>query len=368
MDKKQVLHFRVLNGIRAIAAIAVLISHISGQLPDFGLNPIFTDNTGQVSGFFLASFGVTMFFALSGFLITYLLLREKEKQPIYIKHFYVRRVLWIWPLYYMFMAICVITYFIFDVDYYHPSLLFYFFFGANIAMIANAMLPFMGHLWSIGVEEQFYIFWPWMARLENKKLLKYSFLFVAVFYGLKFLLYVLQTKFPFLNIGLVALGVSRFHVMIMGCIGAILYYNDSKYISYLTHKWTQAMAWLILVLATLNMFHISSSLIDHEIIALVTIVIIFGQICRKNMIIDLDQKWFNFIGKISNGIYVIHPLLIFLSLQYVGKFAESTLINYILLYGLIIFTTVLLSSLSYEFLDNRFLVYKDRFAKIKSRA
>jgi peptidoglycan/LPS O-acetylase OafA/YrhL len=368
MDKKQVLHLRGLNGIRAIAAIAVVISHISLQLPDFGLNPIFTDDNGQVSGILLASFGVTMFFALSGFLITYLLLKEKEKQPIHIKHFYVRRVLRIWPLYYMFMAICVITYFIFDVDYYHPSLLFYIFFGANIAMIANAMLPFMGHLWSIGVEEQFYIFWPWMARLENKKLLKFSILFVAIFYGLKFLLYVLQTKFPFLNIGLVALGVSRFHIMIMGCIGAILYYNDSKYITYLTHKWTQAMVWLILALATFNVFHISSSLVDHEIIALVTIVIIFGQICRKNMIIDLDQKWFNFIGKISYGIYVIHPLLIFLALQYIGKFENSSVLNYVALYALIIGSTVLLSYISYEFYEKRFLVYKDRFAKIKSRA
>lgn len=368
MEKKKVLHLRGLNGIRAIAAIAVVISHISLQLPDFGLEPIFRDDNGRVSGILLASFGVTMFFALSGFLITFLLLKEKEKQPIYIKHFYIRRVLRIWPLYYLFMAICVIIYFAFDVNYYHTSLLFYVFFGANIAMIAKTMLPFMGHLWSIGVEEQFYIFWPWMAKLENRKLLKVAILFVAFFYLLKFLFFILQSKFPFLNIGLVALGVSRFHIMIMGCIGAILYYNESKYCHYLTHKVTQTLAWLILVLATFNQFHISSALIDHEVISVVTIVIIFGQISRKNMIIDLDQKWLNFIGKISYGIYVIHPLLIFFASQTIGKFYGSSIVNYLLLYALIIFSTILLSYLSYEFFEKRFLAYKDRFAKIKSRA
>ena len=362
------IHLRGLNGIRAIAAVAVVISHISLQLPDFGLRPIFTDSKGQVSGILLASYGVTMFFALSGFLITFLLLKEKESQTIHIKHFYVRRVLRIWPLYYLFLAISLLTYFIFDVNYYAPGLWFYIFFSANIAMIVNAMLPFIGHLWSIGVEEQFYMFWPWLARNDNRKLLKIAFIFVILFYGLKFLLFILVPKYPFLNIGLIALGVSRFHIMIMGCISAILYYNHSHYIGILTSKAVQILAWIILGLAACNLFQISSALIDHEVIALVTIVIILGQIERKNMIIDLDRTWLNFIGKISYGIYVIHPLLIFLALQIIGSFDQSSIENYIFIYLVVIVSTILLSYLSYEYFEKRFLNYKSRFAKIKSRA
>lgn len=60
-----------LNGIRAIAAVSVIISHIGLNMKLYGF-----PNFG---GYALASFGVTMFFALSGFLITYLLLKEKEK-------------------------------------------------------------------------------------------------------------------------------------------------------------------------------------------------------------------------------------------------------------------------------------------------
>jgi peptidoglycan/LPS O-acetylase OafA/YrhL len=154
----------------------------------------------------------------------------------------------------------------------------------------------------------------------------------------------------------------------MGSIGAIFYYNQSHYITYLTTKIVQATAWFILGLAACNLFHISSSLIDHEIIAFVTIVIIFGQIQRTNMIIDLDRSWINFIGKISYGIYVIHPLIIFLTLQTIGSFATSAILNYFFIYVIICSATILTSYLSYEYFEKRFLGLKDRFAKIKSRA
>ena len=90
---------------KAIAFIAVLISHITGDLNHFGLNQF-----GKSLN--LASFGVTIFFTLSGFLITYLLLKEKEKtdkELINIKHFYNRRVLRIWPLYFMYVFICIVV-------------------------------------------------------------------------------------------------------------------------------------------------------------------------------------------------------------------------------------------------------------------
>lgn len=86
------------------------------------------------------------------------------------------------------------------------------------------------------------------------------------------------------------------------------------------------------------------------------------------MIIYLDRKYFNSIGKISYGIYVIHPLLIFLALQLIGSFAQSPIWNYIFLCVLITGATVLLSYLSYDYFEKRFLNYKSRFSKIKSRA
>src|SRR5688572_28294357 len=92
-----VVHLRGLNGLRAFAAFAVVISHIRLAYGDFGLP--------TVDGLLLARYGVTVFFAISGFLITYLLLQEKQTTgTVDIKSFYWRRVLRIWPLYYFYLA------------------------------------------------------------------------------------------------------------------------------------------------------------------------------------------------------------------------------------------------------------------------
>lgn len=76
-----IIHLKGLNGIRAIAALSVIIAHITGELHNFGLDDsIFgLDSKGVRVPILMASYGVTMFFALSGFLITYLLLIEKKK-------------------------------------------------------------------------------------------------------------------------------------------------------------------------------------------------------------------------------------------------------------------------------------------------
>ncbi|MGC3978989.1 MAG: acyltransferase [Paludibacteraceae bacterium] len=81
-----------LNGLRAIAALSVVFAHISQKgIADFGL-PFFIDLP-------MAGYGVTLFFVISGFLITFLLLKEQaKKQTIDIKKFYVRRILRIWPI------------------------------------------------------------------------------------------------------------------------------------------------------------------------------------------------------------------------------------------------------------------------------
>ena len=114
------IHFRGLNGLRAIAAIALVISHTTLDLDKFRLiATIFgSDSAGKPKGLLLASYGVSIFFALSGFLITYLLLQEKKgTQIINIKHFYIRRALRIWPLYYLYILLCFIVYYYFEVPY-----------------------------------------------------------------------------------------------------------------------------------------------------------------------------------------------------------------------------------------------------------
>src|SRR5205085_6931243 len=92
------VYFANLDALRFFAASAVLFSHIESRKPEYSLPNSFLRQTYINIG----SFSVTLFFVLSGFLITYLLLLEKEtSKSINIKNFYARRILRIWPLYYL---------------------------------------------------------------------------------------------------------------------------------------------------------------------------------------------------------------------------------------------------------------------------
>jgi peptidoglycan/LPS O-acetylase OafA/YrhL len=365
---KAVLHLKGLNGIRAIAAMAVVISHITLDLKSFGLidTILGSDNNGNAKGLLLASYGVSIFFALSGFLITYLLLLEKEKKTINVKKFYIRRILRIWPLYYLYIIFCFVIYYLFQINFNSTIIPFYIFLAANIPIIINNMLPFLGHIWSIGVEEQFYLFWPWFAKIDNKNLLKISFLLVVFLVILKLFFWLINYRYNY-SLPLTILSVCRFHIMIIGAIGAILFYKKSFIIEFCLNKKIQILCWLIMLLLSLNLFHISS-LIDNEIIGLVTVLIILAQITHTNFIINLDNKFFDFIGKISYGIYVIHPLIIYLSHFVIGQFRDSLFENYILVYSFIIFSTIILSYISFVFYEKKFIKLKDNFAVIKSKA
>ncbi len=356
-----------LNGLRAIAALAVVFSHITLELGEFGLNSkiLGTDINGNASGLNLASYGVTIFFTLSGFLITFLLLKEKEETKLKIKEFYIRRILRIWPLYYLYFAIGLITIWFYGLPFNSISVLFYIFLAANVPFILGTPLPFLGHYWSLGVEEQFYLFFPQLAKLTNNRLLRLSILVIGIMLLLKFVFWFLVKHYG-IHLPYSAISVTRFHTMLIGVVGAILYYYGNKrFYSLSTHKATQIISWSVIILLTFNKFHIAS-VIDGEIVSVITVFLILGQITKRNNIINLENAVCDFIGKISYGIYVIHPLLIFYFSKILGHFNSESLINYLWVYFLITATTILISYLSYEFYEKRFLKLKSKYSTVKS--
>lgn len=368
---KQILHFSGLNGLRAIAALSVLFSHTTRGLSSFGLNSyIFgVSSNGNPKTTLLAGFGVSIFFALSGFLITYLLLEEKRTQEISIKNFYMRRILRIWPLYYSYFIACLLTMFLFHLPFEKLSLLFYIFLSANVPFIFGGVLNFLGHYWSLGVEEQFYSFWPWIIK-KSGTILKTTLVICISLMCLKCIV-------RFIDIGIhagkesllyEAIQVTRFQCMLIGAIGAILYFQKNKLFLIITNNViTQAVSWFVILLVAINKFHIVSFL-DNEFISVITLFLIMGQIQKDNRIVNLDTSFFNFIGKISFGIYVIHPLLIF----YLSKlfiFSNKTaLLNYLFVYFIVFFVTILLAYLSYEFFEKKFLKLKEKYTTINTSA
>jgi len=356
-----------LNGLRAIAALAVVISHITLGLDEFGLNSkIFgTGQDGHASGLALAGHGVTIFFTLSGFLITFLLLKEKEvTRRVKVRDFYMRRILRIWPLYYLYFLVCIATIIGFGLSFHASSLPFYVFLAANIPFIVGKALPFLAHYWSLGVEEQFYLFFPQLAKRSNKKLLKIALALICILLSVKFFLWVLYRNYG-MELPFIAISETRFHTMLVGVVGAILfYYKIPLFFSITTHRVTQFLAWACIVLIAANRFHIAS-VIDGELVSLVAICLIMGQVTKRNNLVNLENKLCDFIGKISYGIYVIHPILIFYFARLLGSLADTTA-NYLLVYFLVTATTMLLAYLSYEFFEKRFLRIKGKYATVNS--
>lgn len=354
-----------LNGLRAIAAIAVVMSHIALGINKFGLNIHIFGSTadGKPKALLLASHGVTLFFVLSGFLITYLLILEKNKGEIDVKKFYMRRILRIWPAYYSYLILAVVTAIIFAKEIEFNVLFYYIFFGANIPFIFNFTLPFLDHYWSIAVEEQFYLFWPWVIKKVKNNLFKIIIFYIIIHFIIRVIVWYL---YPFTPLAISTM-VNRFDCMVIGALGALLYESKNKLFLYVfDNKITQFLSLSILCALALN-FSFINAVLDTSIISVVALALIIGQINVKNRILNLENVLCNFLGKISYGIYVYHPLLIFLiSILFKEMFFENDVLKLILVYLSILVATILLSYISYNYFEKKFIRYKDKFAIIKS--
>lgn len=350
-----------LHGIRAIAAIAVIFSHTTAGLDRFGLdNRIFgLDAYGNVIATDLAGFGVSMFFSLSGFLITYLLLREKRAGGVRIGKFYMRRVLRIFPLYYLYLGLVLLFLTCFGMGFDFGNLMLYVFLLGNIPFILGTPIDFLGHFWSLGVEEQFYLFWPFLVK-KVKNLMKWVlillFALIALKLGARFYDVLYHQSKPSLLYTI--LHVNRFQCMIIGGIGAILFIQNHPVLRFIRNRWVEIGVWGILVLAACNRFHIASVL-DNEFIAFVTVVLIIQQVSYDRIMFSMDKGVFNWLGTISYGLYVFHPLVLLLATRFV-HFGESSIWNYLLSYGIVFSGTIAVSYLSYITFECFFLRIKER--------
>ena len=326
------IHLPGLNGLRAIAALSVMWGHTFQR--DFG--------DWGVEGFKLpvVADGVTLFFVISGFLITYLLLHEQEQsQTVSIPKFYMRRILRIWPIYYLYLLIAVFS----TSTWHDPNIWYYCFFTANIPFILTVGIWPIVHYWSLGVEEQFYLFWPWLVKLTKGRHSRLLVIAASVCVA------------------------SRFDCMMIGAIGAILYFMKSKLFTKFLMNRALGVVCFLLLLFSLPWANVIPAPIRPQLIAILSLVCIASQL--ENPIINLENRVCDFVGKISYGIYVIHPLLIFgLSALYRNagiQLPEAAAT--ILIYVIITAATAFVAWLSYKFFESPFLRLKNRFAIVQSQ-
>ena len=155
-------HIPALDGLRAFAILAVVFHHcgeyyLIQNSPQTSLLRSFVENLGS---------GVDLFFALSGFLITGILLDSLDR-PYFFQRFYWRRGLRIWPLYYMFLlAVYLVHRRMFSDIGVAPFVLYY----RNFLGPDRASDIYIGQFWSLCVEEQFYLLWPLVLYFTAKRL------------------------------------------------------------------------------------------------------------------------------------------------------------------------------------------------------
>ena len=166
MEKKiSRIHFENLDALRFLAALSVILFHFSrdirGFFPGIENKAIYEPFDKLMQKGLL---GVNFFFVLSGFLITYLILHEKQEKGYFsLGKFLLRRTLRIWPLYFIIVLIGFVLFPMLINGYYtehNPWM--YLGFLANFDEIihgANDPINFLTAPWSVAVEEQFYLFW-----------------------------------------------------------------------------------------------------------------------------------------------------------------------------------------------------------------
>ena len=366
MQPQKGIHFNGLNGIRAICALAVVISHSSFSLSMAGIE------AGPV--FELAGYGVTAFFALSGFLITYLLMEEKETHDdISVKKFYIRRILRIWPLYFSYLIIALlVNIFVFHITDF-SAISYYLFFFPNIpfsyeivGMKTVVPIFLLGHFWSLGVEEQFYAFYPWLVKIFKKVFTMLACMFILVLVVkllAKYLSY--KTANPFWYSWV---DNTRFDAMAIGGMGAWFYKHRLPWVMKLISSTiVKILIAVILILVLVNRLYYIPNSLSHMLLAVVTVITIYYAHLFDKPLINLRNRQIDYLGKISFGIYVYHPLAIALTGLLMKGLIFSPLLKIPVFILIIILLTILLATLSYRYFEYYFLKLKFNFAVVKSK-
>ena len=365
------LFFSGLNELRAFAALAVVFHHIELYKQRLGINSLY--NISILNGFIdnLGKNGVYLFFVLSGFLITYLLLEEKSVTgKISVSKFYGRRILRIWPLYFI---ILVIGFFLLPLVYnsfshffedqtfynerirnlvYGENLVLFLFFLSNVALKLYGSVAGASQSWSVSVEEQFYFIWPWIVKFFSSSLWIVLVIIIIVMSAINYNINSFAS-FPYLHSFLSSFNID---FMAIGGVVAIFYRTYKSIVQKIIVN--KGLIILIIFSIILHLFFV----ISH-----ITLGLSFGLLillCVENKI---EIKLFSIVGKWSYGIYMYHPLVMYFSFSIVDQMHITSLIEKNLAYYiLIVGITFLLSHLSYKYVELYFLKLKYKVSPIVS--
>ncbi len=378
MEKKESkVFFPNLDGLRFFCFLSVFFFH------SFATNYEGIRKEGLyrfVKGFLVANgnLGVNFFFVLSGFLITYLLFAEKEKyKRISIRNFYVRRVLRIWPLFYF----CVFFGFIIfpflkrlfgevPAETAHP--LYYIFFLNNIDFIKRGLPDSseLSILWSVAVEEQFYLVWPILLAVVPRIRIQYLFL-IIIFSTFCFRLY--YSNDP------VVLEHHTFSCISDMAVGAYFAYLSFYNKTFLEKLKNCKRSWWFVLYAVVvaiflfrkvifggNAFLIAS---DRLVTSIAFGLVILEQNYAKRSFYKMsDSKIISRLGVYTYGLYCLHMIGILFAAKGLALLHLNRNVYEVIFLegGLSLSVTLMLAFMSYHLFEKRFLRLKEKFALIRT--
>lgn len=378
---KAKIFFPNLDGLRFISFFVVFIYH--AHLSIFSYLKDSQPRVYAVIEFICrhGNLGVNFFFVLSGFLITYLLIKEKEfTGRIHVPNFYVRRILRIWPLYYLCVFVGFVGFGILkkmsgEAVMENANPWYYIFFGANFDIMHTWPLKpdalLLSVLWSVAVEEQFYLTWPLILSLVPLK--KFKYVFPAIM--------VLSLVFRSLHTGDNDhdFAIRYFHTlsvigdMALGGLFAYLVSYENKFKKFITEMPRGMIVLLYAVTLAITLFKDNifvpgvAVIFERLVIAFLFGMIILEQNYAKHSVFKMSSaKTVSRLGIYTYGLYCLHFLGLYFAIKFMNALRLDGSLTWVsfsmIVVALII--SIVISLLSYNFYEKWFLRLKDKFAFI----
>jgi peptidoglycan/LPS O-acetylase OafA/YrhL len=352
--------FHSFDALRFFSFFIVFLSHLPYTLFN---NLEFLNVDGTI--------GVYFFFTLSGFLITYILLFEKTNANAFnFKNFFARRALRIWPLYYFVLLFAFCSSFIIaflqlpssDIGY-DPNWLMSALFLENYMVIYHngyANVSPLPVLWSLCVEEHFYIIWGvllYFLKIRKVPLVILAFIVIAFVSRIVFYTHNLLFKDILTNIDFFMFGAIPAYLIITAKEKTIQFVNKIP----MFFKVSLILVTLTYVFASSHLVFEYSKLANPLIFGLLFSAILFVFIPRENKLKISDSSAFSRLGLYTYSLYLIHVIVIHLVIQLFNKFQINFEHNSLYFIFLALGITILGSYLSYILIEKPFLRLKKYF-------
>ncbi len=332
---------------------------------------------------------VIFFFVLSGFLITFLLLNEKDQTgKISVKKFYLKRIFRIWPLYFLMIGLSI-GYFNTSDFFQHQAIpnytklyehiglyaLLFLLIAPNMVTLGVPSIGYANPTWSIGVEEQFYLIWPWIIRGKHA-LRNICIIIICVFLltnGLSGRILGALTAHHVLQTGSLPASILfyvdqfftsgysfRIDAMAIGAIGSYVLVRSPGLLTIIYGKAFQFFLYVILFVLLLF-----PHFVVYQFYALVFILIILNLCGNRMTIVTIKSKVLNYLGKISYGIYMFHLIAMVPSMLFVTAVLKLPINFYteILTCLISLGITILIASFSFYSFERFFFILRDRLIK-----